>query len=367
MGDYEGLNEQPVARSADLDFICFTDNHSIESQTWKIIHVEAAWPTDAVRSARALKVLGHPALDEYSRTIWMDNSIVLLSDPSFLLSHLEKAPLVLLDHPFRETVADEFAEVIAVGYDDQARVIEQRNAYALVNPRVLEEDVLATGIMVRRRSSEVTTTMRVWMDHILRYSRRDQLSINYVLATTGTPFLRIFEDLRAVTWASWPHTPERDRSRGLRDPLVLQQPPFLLAAQIRERERSLETRLRDVTRERDILRSEAVAMAEIRARELDHAATRHVRRQMSGVTPQTTSTTSPQRGTRSEASRPSEPICSPAGRGGSRDPSVSHRPDCGLAGNPMRDPVRARGVYAAIVPECLRTLMSGRTERGRRR
>ena len=272
MGDYEGLNEQPVARSADLDFICFTDNHSIESQTWKIIHVEAAWPTDAVRSARALKVLGHPALDEYSRTIWMDNSIVLLSDPSFLLSHLEKAPLVLLDHPFRETVADEFAEVIAVGYDDQARVIEQRNAYALVNPRVLEEDVLATGIMVRRRSSEVTTTMRVWMDHILRYSRRDQLSINYVLATTGTPFLRIFEDLRAVTWASWPHTPERDRSRGLRDPLVLQQPPFLLAAQIRERERSLETRLRDVTRERDILRSEAVAMAEIRARELDHAA-----------------------------------------------------------------------------------------------
>jgi hypothetical protein len=271
IGDYESLNEQPVAHRCDLDFICFTDDPALESETWKIIQVEPSWPLDAVRSARAVKILGRPELSGYSQTIWIDNSILLLDDPSFLLEHVQTTPLAVLDHFFRDTVREEFAEVIALGFDDPGRVMEQMNSYALLDHEVLDERPFATGVMIRRPCAELTATMRLWMDHILRYSRRDQLSLNCVLASTGLPVTRVTADLRACHWAQWPHTPHRDRERGLRSPLILQQEPRLLAKEVRQRERALEDRIREVLEERDVLQAEVAAAAEAHSMALDEA------------------------------------------------------------------------------------------------
>ena len=113
------------------------------------------WPTDAVQSVRSIKILGRPELEGYERTIWMDNSTVFLSDPSFLLEYGDDAPSAHLNHSYRDTVAEEFDEVMALGYDDQGRVLEQLNADSLVNKGVLEQRPFASTMMVRRRSSEL--------------------------------------------------------------------------------------------------------------------------------------------------------------------------------------------------------------------
>lgn len=205
IGSYEELNEQPVASESDLDFICFTDDACLSSDTWTVVQVVPEWPTDLVRSSRALKILGHPDLTGYERTVWIDNSVTLLRDPGFLLRYVDQAPIAMMDHWDHNDLFEEFAAVLHLGLEDPDRLYEQLNSYAMVAPDVLRQKPYATTIMVRRTLEPIHRLMRLWMDHVLRYSRRDQLSINYVLGETGLQAERIHSDLRASDWASWPH------------------------------------------------------------------------------------------------------------------------------------------------------------------
>lgn len=265
VGGYERLNEQPVARASSLEFVCLTDDESLTSETWRMVHVPAAWPADPVRSSRALKILGHPEVDRYERSVWMDNSVVLRRDPAFLLGLVDGAPLGLIAHWERDSLLEEFDAVLHLGLDDPARVHEQLNAYLLEEPRLLEERPYATTVLVRRRCPEVDATMRLWIDHVLRYSRRDQLSLNYALRRSGVAVARVEDDLRHADWAAWPRTPERSRTRGLRAPGALCVPPMALVAEQRRRELDAARRLEEVARERDLLRAEAEAWSQVEA------------------------------------------------------------------------------------------------------
>lgn len=213
IGDYEELNEQPVAQASEFDFICLTDNHELTSRTWKIVHVSAALPEDPARSSRCLKILGDPALAGYEQTIYVDNSIVLLKDPAHLLEYIADASFATCTHWGRATVLEEFRAVAAMGLDTPERVNAQVRAYALSRPDVLKQRPHANGILVRRQTDEVDRTMRLWMDHLVRYSRRDQLSLNFVLAETGLKTQQIGVNLTNCEWASWPHTSGRERGR----------------------------------------------------------------------------------------------------------------------------------------------------------
>jgi hypothetical protein len=55
----------------------------------------------------------------------------------------------------------------------------------------------------------VREAMHLWIDHILRYSRRDQLSINFVLAAANLPVTGIEVDNWASEWHQWPLITER--------------------------------------------------------------------------------------------------------------------------------------------------------------
>ena len=57
IGDYERLNEQPVAANSSLDFVCFTDAPGLTSESWRIVPVIPTFPLDHVRSQRLLKIL----------------------------------------------------------------------------------------------------------------------------------------------------------------------------------------------------------------------------------------------------------------------------------------------------------------------
>lgn len=126
----------------------------------------------------------------------------------------------------------------------------------LEEPTLLEEQPYASTVLVRRRCHEVEVAMRLWMDHVLRYSRRDQLSLNYALHRSGISLTRMEEDLRDTDRAAWPVKPGPSRSRGLRTPGALSVPPMALAAEQRRRELDAAVRLEEVTRERDLLWAE---------------------------------------------------------------------------------------------------------------
>ena len=108
--------------------------------------------------------------------------------------------LALVRHSYRETVAEEFAVVADDGLDDPARVFEQLLHYRATWPAVLDEHPYSAGFIARRTTPEVVAAMRTWYDHQLRYSRRDQLSLNAALARHGLPHATLDLDNADNPW-----------------------------------------------------------------------------------------------------------------------------------------------------------------------
>ncbi|MEY3361796.1 MAG: hypothetical protein RL531_1515 [Actinomycetota bacterium] len=186
IGGYEPLSEQPVAARSDLRFICVTDDPALTSDTWEIRAVEPAFPKDPVRSARRIKALLHEYVAECDETLFIDNAITLRALPETILDGvLADHDLALVRHSSRASVADEFLVVADHGLDDPARVYEQYLHYAALHPEVLDQRPYAAGFIARRRDPGVEAAMRTWFDHQLRYSRRDQLSLNVALDRHG--------------------------------------------------------------------------------------------------------------------------------------------------------------------------------------
>lgn len=218
MGGYEHLQEQPIARDSDVPFICFTDNPSLTSETWEVRLVEPMFRGDAIRSARHLKIMGHESLASFDETIWVDNRVQLLVDPDEVIEDtLVDADFFAFQHSFRDQIVDEFEAVASGGYDDPARVYEQLHHYAELYPGAVGAKPVWTGFLVRRRTPACQRAMEIWCAHVLRYSRRDQLSVVLALSESGVRAQLPKGDNRSSRWHAWPPldaTLGRDKSGG---------------------------------------------------------------------------------------------------------------------------------------------------------
>ncbi|PWB96050.1 glycosyltransferase domain-containing protein [Salinibacterium hongtaonis] len=205
LGDYEDLIEQTVAEESEVDFICFTDNPDLRSTTWDIRLVTPSFPLDLVRSQRDLKIRGHESLSGYDEILYMDNSVHLRVDPTVIFeSWLGTADYAVSLHSKRDRVIDEFDEVRSLRYDDPARIDEQLLHYAELYPGVIQERPYWNGLSVRRNTPEVGRMMDIWFDHVLRYSRRDQLSANVAFHLGGVKIAVVESDNNDAPTHQWP-------------------------------------------------------------------------------------------------------------------------------------------------------------------
>ena len=260
-GKYDGLMDQPVATDSETEFVCFTDDPELTSDTWTIRVIPPAFAEDSVRSARLLKILGHESLDTYDATLWIDASVLLRMDPDVILAHwlTDSAEIALAHHSYREQLVDEFDEIIRLNYDDRARVYEQLTDYAMAYPEALSARPLWTGMLARRNTPAVHETMRTWANHVLRYSRRDQLSVLVALREGKADYVALDLDNFDAPTHRWPVIPHRKIGLGKAAPL----PAGPLVADLRRallRIEELETGLGDVTG-RAAQRDDAVADA----------------------------------------------------------------------------------------------------------
>jgi len=216
IGGHEELHEQPMAEVSEVPFICFTDDRDLRSETWDVRLVEPLLALDPVRSARALKVCGHDDLAAYDQTLWIDARVTLSEDPATILdAWLDGSDVTCPQHAFRSNVVSEFEEILLLGLDDSSRLYEQLTHYATTDPDRLEGPVPWTGILARRRTPLVEAAMWRWLVHVLRYSRRDQLSFMHALAQAGlAPRLIDIDNLESDV-----HLWQEPRGRSDRNPI----------------------------------------------------------------------------------------------------------------------------------------------------
>ena len=187
IGRYEELNEQPMARQSALPFICLTDDPELTSETWRIVRIQTVFQLDPVRSQRLLKLLPHRYLNGFERSLYIDNSVLLAAPPEKILDeYLTGRTFALPSYSFRECVRDEFVAVLAQKLDDPTRISEQRQAYEADDAGALDERPFWTAILLRDHLDlAVRQVLEIWAMHVLRYSRRDQLSANRAFRHAG--------------------------------------------------------------------------------------------------------------------------------------------------------------------------------------
>lgn len=226
IGRYEQLVEQPRAGDSAIPYICLTDDPELRSDTWQIRVVTPTFELDPNRSQRDFKIRPYLHLAEFGRSLYIDNTVRLTADPEELFALVpDDVPLALAPHSFRESVLDEFLAVASAGLDDQSRIFEQLNHYQLSSPSILEKKPWWTGMLVRdHRHAAVRQMGELWLAHVLRYSRRDQLSVNVALQQAGLVPHALEFDNQASAYHTWPHVQDRDRT-GVRRPMVSHMPP----------------------------------------------------------------------------------------------------------------------------------------------
>lgn len=181
-GDYDQLKE-PLKHDPSFEHICFTDSpEKIKSAHWKVIPV---YPNkeglDNTRCSRKRKILFQEYFPDYDIVIWIDASIQIRCHlTSFAMSRLNNVDMAIMTHPGRDCLYEEGQLCAEIGKDNAAIISKQMHYYKSQNFPT-NAGLVATGVIIRRNKENVRNLMAKWWEQIDKFSKRDQLSFNYVL------------------------------------------------------------------------------------------------------------------------------------------------------------------------------------------
>lgn len=183
-GSYDNLRD-PVHTEEGWDYLCFTDNPSLESSKWEI-RLLGDSKLDPVRKARQVKILYYQYVGMYDESLWVDAGYAIHGVVSKFLTEVNPSGACLLvsDHPVRKCVYEEKKQC-EKERRDRPEVMEQQMALYRNEGYPPNNGLLETGLMYRRDGQALRDLMDLWWEEVYTRSIRDQLSVNYVLWKSG--------------------------------------------------------------------------------------------------------------------------------------------------------------------------------------
>lgn len=213
-GNKENLRD-PMYMPTGIDLICFTDA-DFKSHKWRVIKIDPPH-SDPVRAARKIKILAHQYLNEYDQSIWIDGNLIVRGDPNPLFDqYLSDNNLALYDH--LQNVMDPLGSV-----KDEARYLKELASKGKVkdDPALIDRQLSAylhegfpdmnglaiTMVLLRNHNHpDIVKAMNDWWAEIEKFSRRDQMSFNYIAWKNELNFKYIPGDCRNSVYFKWvPH------------------------------------------------------------------------------------------------------------------------------------------------------------------
>lgn len=134
-----------------------------------------------VKNARRYKVLPHKYLSEYEYSIWIDGNYEIIgSIQEYIKKYSKQSAILCVVHPDRCCVYEEAQACIEIKKDSEDIICMQIDKYrSELYPE--NNGMIASGILFRKHNNpEVIKIMEDWWKEIEKYSKRDQLSFNYV-------------------------------------------------------------------------------------------------------------------------------------------------------------------------------------------
>lgn len=183
-GGYDQLNEIPE-KLPNWDYVCYTDNPHLTSNTWTIALLNNDMGLDIVRFARHWKIHNHLVDQGYDLSLYVDANIRIRGNLDSFVAHALplNCSFSILEHPFLSSLAEELEKCIEVNKDDEALLRQQYEYYTKDKGFSDPYPQVNTRMMIRRAGNpELRKMMETWFAQLLKWSRRDQMSFNYALS-----------------------------------------------------------------------------------------------------------------------------------------------------------------------------------------
>jgi MoaA/NifB/PqqE/SkfB family radical SAM enzyme/mannose-6-phosphate isomerase-like protein (cupin superfamily) len=184
-GSYDALIKHTFV-DHHWDYVCFTDDLSIsnvDNDSWQVRPLFFN-KLDNARNQRWHKIHPHILFPEYKKSIWIDANINILDKDVF--ADIDRAMddsclISVAPHPERNCIYDELIACVALGKDDEGVMRKQVDLIKSTDfPE--KKGLFETNVIYRdHHRDRVIEIMTDWWWWIENYSRRDQLSLSYVL------------------------------------------------------------------------------------------------------------------------------------------------------------------------------------------
>lgn len=186
-GGYEDLLLQEYL-NPEWDYVCFTDSE-------KLLHYRnyGAWQIrtlgfnelDNTRNNRWHKTHPHVLFPDYMESIYIDGNIILTDGQVFEEISNKKTNLIIPEHWRDDCIYKEIKNVRENGFDTEENLLKIKE-FLLMNNFPEHYGLNENNLIYRlHNDSKIIKIMNEWWSFIKDYSKRDQLSLSYVLYKNG--------------------------------------------------------------------------------------------------------------------------------------------------------------------------------------
>jgi hypothetical protein len=183
-GDYDDLKE-PTVKSENVDYICFTDNPDLTSDSWNIRQLE--YVMDSISKSRKPKLCPHELLSDYDLTLYLDSSFRIVAELDGFMdaTAVSGADLYTPMHYYTKSIYEEAQHVLNHGkgdYDIIKRQIKDYKEDGIHGGKIMP----IAGLMLRRNNQKMKAFGKRWWAEWLKYPSRDMLSLVKVMQLPAT-------------------------------------------------------------------------------------------------------------------------------------------------------------------------------------
>lgn len=190
----------PKYLEPEVDYYCISDTVTDGYGVYRI-QTPPYIDADPRRSARYIKANLIKLFPGYDFVIWVDANVLIQTRVATFVSHVRTSGHAIgaIPHPIRSSYVEEANEAIRLKLDDAEIIKQQLAAYEEI-PAIRNEALIETNFMIFDSRNPVSSAFQqLWWSQINKFSRRDQLSINYALFKSGaswTPLLTEYMSTR---------------------------------------------------------------------------------------------------------------------------------------------------------------------------
>lgn len=187
-GNYDRPIE-PIYVPENVDFYIVTDMEIDPASAWKKIDINAIEQIkdfDNTRKARYVKTHPHVFFENYEYSIWVDSNFKVIGDLSKYIRYVGKVvPFASNWHPARNCIYKE-VDACILRKKDNAKLLREQVDYYRSQGFPKEFGLIETNMIIRKHAdTKCVALMEAWWNEMVRWSKRDQLSLPYVIWKQG--------------------------------------------------------------------------------------------------------------------------------------------------------------------------------------